>query len=1121
MQATHEGEIIDDDTIEIEESSDPNKNFSVDYCKRGSTKCKVCKKKISKDELRIGKSVPFKTIKIVQYSHLKCAFEAFRRARVSTNVITCMDDITDFDLIKDEDKVRVINLIDQTNEARERPLSEPVRRFKKPVEIQEAPNVRLKRLKSSNLPSLKLMYTNADQLTPTKKTELVKRIEREEPLIVAVCEAKPKNARDRSLKDYEIPNFTLHPVNLEDLNGRGIAVYTHESIGKSTIQVIPNSSFQEVCLLEIRLRSGDLLLFGCLYRSPTTTDNSAANNTSLNQLLKFISLKKYTHVCLLGDFNYKAINWTSWTSTCGEESAENQFLEACRDCFLHQHVERPTRRRGDDEPSKLDLIFTNEEMQVSEVKHSSPLGKSDHDVLSFEFQCYVDYSKAKERYLFSNGDYRGMRSSLTNSNWIEEYTNLANDPEKNPEVLWKSLKTKVLELRNQFVPLGRATDKPKWKTKGSIPVGKEVREAIKDKEKSHRTWMRANKRGSNDALRHKYTQARNKVNNLLRKEKRRFERDIALKAKSNPKAFWTHARRYLKTKSGIAPLLEDPKNTESMKFNDAEKSEILLKQFSSVFTQEKDGEIPRITTRTQKKVSVLQITVEMVLKELKSLNQYKSCGPDQLHPRLLIELAELLALPITLLFNMTFQQGVLPHDWRRAFISPIYKKGSRHLPENYRPISLTAILCKIMERFVRDKLVTHLLDEKLLSKKQYGFISGRSTTTQLLYYLDECTKITAKGGVLDSIYLDFSKAFDTVPHRRLLGKLEAYGVQGNLLNWIRAFLSNRSQEVVVNGSKSSPSPVISGIPQGTVLGPVLFVIYINDLLDNISSGGLMFADDTKIYRQITTRDDALQLQSDINKLEEWSKLWQLHFNHDKCHVLTMGRFDNIQYAHRYVVYDNEIEHVFDEKDLGVTIDSELKFEEHIARKVRIANAIVGQMRRSFSYLDCDTFKRIFVAFVRPHLEYGEAVWSPHLARNIDALENVQIRATKLVDGLSKLEYPERLERLNLPTLIFRRRRGDIIEMYKHFHTYDKSTLAPSFQPRVRLSRQHRFQLHVPPTKDGTNGAQSNFFFQRTAKVWNTLPRYVVEAKDVNEFKKRLDEFWSNDSMKYNHKTTDT
>ena len=155
---------------------------------------------------------------------------------------------------------------------------------------------------------------------------------------------------------------------------------------------------------------------------------------------------------------------------------------------------------------------------------------------------------------------------------------------------------------------------------------------------------------------------------------------------------------------------------------------------------------------------------------------------------------------------------------------------------------------------------------------------------------------------------------------------------------------------------------------------------------------------------------------------------------------------------------NELEHVFDEKDLGVTIDGELTFEEHIARKIRIANGIVGQIRRSFSYLDCETFRRIYCAFVQPHLEYGQAAWAPHRVKEINALENVQIRATKLVDGLAKLDYAERLKRLNLPTLAFRRQRGDMIETYKHFHTYDKSTLSPTFMPRNRPSRKHNFQL---------------------------------------------------------------
>ena len=378
-------------------------------------------------------------------------------------------------------------------------------------------------------------------------------------------------------------------------------------------------------------------------------------------------------------------------------------------------------------------------------------------------------------------------------------------------------------------------------------------------------------------------------------------------------------------------------------------------------------------------------------------------------------------------------------------------------------------------------------------------------------------KTIANGGVVDSIYLDFAKAFDTVPHRRLLGKLQAYGIKGETLNWIKGFLHDRTQEVIVNGSKSVVGMVLSGIPQGTVLGPILFVIYINDLLDDINSNGLMFADDTKIFRQVTSPQDSEQLQRDLIKLEKWSDIWQLHFNTDKCHVLTLGNFENIRHAHRYKINNNELEHVDFEKDLGVVIDAELTFAEHISKKVQVANSIVGQIRRSFSYLDCDTFKRIYVAFVRPHLEYGQAVWSPYLQKHINTLENVQIRATKLVDGFGKLEYSERLKRLNLPTLVYRRRRGDMIELFKHFNMYDKSILAPTFQPRDRPSRQHNYQLHFPKSSDGKRGTQTNSFYHRVVKIWNYLPSKVVDSKTINIFKNNLDAHWMNDRVKFDYK----
>ena len=301
------------------------------------------------------------------------------------------------------------------------------------------------------------------------------------------------------------------------------------------------------------------------------------------------------------------------------------------------------------------------------------------------------------------------------------------------------------------------------------------------------------------------------------------------------------------------------------------------------------------------------------------------------------------------------------------------------------------------------------------------------------------------------------------------GKLKSYYIEGGILAWIIAFLSGRSQVVKVNDEESVSAPVLSGIPQGSVLGPLLFILYINDLPEILNCETFLFADDTKIFREISSKEDSLALQSDIDELESWSKKWLLKFNIEKCHVLTLGKLENIKHTHRYLICQNELEHVFDEKDLGVIFDSDLKFEDHISMKVNKANVIAGLIRRSFSFLDCKLFKKLYVTFVRPHLEYAQSVWAPHLKKHIDMLENVQVRATKLVDGLSNLDYPARLRKLELPTLVYRRARGDMIEVFKHLHTYDHDTLPKHFQLRKHGSRKHDYQLVWNKPKDGMRG----------------------------------------------------
>ena len=348
--------------------------------------------------------------------------------------------------------------------------------------------------------------------------------------------------------------------------------------------------------------------------------------------------------------------------------------------------------------------------------------------------------------------------------------------------------------------------------------------------------------------------------------------------------------------------------------------------------------------RTNQEIKYHEIPEESVRKEIMSLNINKSCGPDEVNPLLLIKLVDFVVGLLTVIMNTSIDCGVLPNDWKKAYVSPIYKKGAKNLAENYRPISLTSIPCKLMEKLVKNAVISHLLENDLLSKKQFGFVSGRSTVTQLLNYLDACTEVIADGGVVDSIYFDFPKAFDTVPHKRLSIKMKAFGIEGKLLKWIEEFLTRRQQVVRVNGEISQSKPLISGISQGSVLGPLLFILYINDLPDAVQSNILLFADDTKVFNKVSSFEDAEKLQNDIHVLNRWSDKWLLRFNTDKCHVLTLGKFDNIMYTNRYTLYDDELDHVFEEKDLGVIIDMEMTFAEHIAAKVKKVNGIMDLIR---------------------------------------------------------------------------------------------------------------------------------------------------------------------------------
>ena len=267
-------------------------------------------------------------------------------------------------------------------------------------------------------------------------------------------------------------------------------------------------------------------------------------------------------------------------------------------------------------------------------------------------------------------------------------------------------------------------------------------------------------------------------------------------------------------------------------------------------------------------------------------------------------------------------------------------------------------------------------------------------------------------------------------HKNNSDLIQAYGVAGNLLRWIEAFLSGRKQQVVVSGCHSQWSPVTSGVPQGSVLGPLLFLTYINDIPDTVTSSIKIFADDTKVYRSVSNSSHIHDLQLDIDSVVQWSDTWQLPFNEAKCRCMHIGPCNQ---QHTYMLRGNVLQSTNNEKDLGVVIDPDLKFRKQAASAASKATQVLAVIRRSFADLNEQTLTLLYKALVRPHLEYGNLIWGPFNRSDQKLIERVQRRATKLVSGIQNLPYPQRVQRLRLPPLYYRRRRGDMLAMYQLLH----------------------------------------------------------------------------------------
>ena len=648
----------------------------------------------------------------------------------------------------------------------------------------------------------------------------------------------------------------------------------------------------------------------------------------------------------------------------------------------------------------------------------------------------------------------------------------------------------------------------------------------KSMQKRDRLYVKAMKTRSPETWK-RFKDIRTATKEEIRNSRRNYVNTmIGENIKEDPKPFWSYIKALRSENSGTPTLYNKdgiPAATDTSKAN------TLVEQFTSVFSKENMDNLPP-TQKLFPDMPTISFGEEGVEKLLKKINPTKAGGPDGIPARFLKETASEIAAMYTHLFSQSYKEGYPPKSWTHALVCPIFKKGKKSLPENYRPVSLTAIPCKLYEHIIVSQIWQHLNKYNIITSKQHGFRSGMSCETQLIEVLEDWTSAMNQGSAqIDVIVLDFSKAFDVVPHHRLLQKLSSYGITGQTNKWIEGFLMSRTHEVVVNGSKSSKHNVTSGVPQGTVLGPLLFLLYINDIENNLQSTIRLFADDSAIYREINSIDDAIVLQSDLFKLQEWADKWQMCFNVKKCKAMRITRRTKNKIDHTYVmstpksptnikvlpVVDaaaratlsvqppngsySPLEEIQSDRYLGVILDNKLTFNSHVDTITQKATNLLNLCRRNLYMCPPEVKQIAYNSLIRPHLEYASAAWSPYTNRNIDKIEAVQRRAARFIlnnhtygpDAHLTSQIQTQLKWLPLQ---HRRALYDLSLFFKIKHNLINISFPPTVQPSPRnsLKYQHIQALY--------SDAFKYHFFTRTVRIWNLLPAEIVSIGSLETFK---------------------
>jgi hypothetical protein len=785
--------------------------------------------------------------------------------------------------------------------------------------------------------------------------------------------------------------------------GGGSLIAVHKSISCSSIS--PSSQNTESVF--VKLNHGQLnTVVGCVY-IPPNLHHAIYNDFCLTAEEAFGY--DYDNILLLGDFNLPN---TVWTGTPRAVDESSRCIIDLANFYDLKQVNRVLNFRG----VTLDLVFSSiPGTEVTPALDSFLPEDIHHPALEITVPIPETKSTVHTKFVydFRKCNFEGVFDQIQALNL--PLKSELHDAEQSFSLFCNQLSLII----TQNTPKKRVVtcNFPKW-------FSIDLRNLVIRKKIAHKKFKTT---GSIIDLDH-FRSLRRQCKALTKECYESYIGRVEDSIPQNIKSFWSHVSN-LKGVTGFPP---------SITLNGREAHEPVSKcnlfadHFSSVFCNDAVT-VPSFDFVGGATLSSIEVSATEVQKKLDDLDPSKGAGPDGIPPIVLKLCSPILAAHLTIFFNALLSSGIFPSVLKQGFVVPVFKSGDRGNVMHYRPIVIQSALAKVYESLVLDYLYPYL--RKYIVSNQHGFLRGCSTVTNLLTFHEYVTSAFINSRQVDCIYLDYSKAFDKVHHGLLVAKLAGYGIGGHLLKWLESYLQDRELLVKCEGAFSMPFRVISGVPQGSHLGPLLFNIFVNDLAGVLSEDCLLFADDLKIFARISSSSDQVKLQQSLNSVETWCADNAMVLNVSKCHVMSFSRLA-VCYTFNYSIGGVNLRRVDSVKDLGVVFTSTLSPAEHIDHVISRANSILGFIfRTTRSFRSPLSLLTLYKSLVRPILEYGSTIWSPYQLGHINLLNRVQIRFLRVLGVRLGYEYSaspilELQVQFDVQPLHLRRQFLDLIFLYK-------------------------------------------------------------------------------------------